>query len=288
MTNIQFFIGGFVLAAVLAVLYVVFVYKRGRKVSGSRKLLMEKEKEYVKTLGSPAHRDAKLIGFKTIIIPKESVSEFNDFYFKNKERIDAIPNHYYDPKIGEMRVYFPVREAIVKIGGSQSEASEYGILKFDTAGNLGSIDPASFVVIGRRQTDKVRGTAGNIIKDGTIFLAAPVNVHHIVDDNFLIFDFGERKLTNHHDHAMSDGSEEPGGAPMAPVGCMANHGGVNCTTAFGVGQGRCPFNAAVCMDYNGIFTDCVNAGGGWAKYRNFILSDCDFAMGQGHCWNEVM
>ncbi len=92
------------------------------------------------------------------------------------------------------------------------------------------------------------------------------------------------------DPIPGDGEEEGD----STVSCMNNHitaGGVkqNCTTAGIVPfQGRCPFNAAVCMDYNGIFTDCINHGGGWRKYTNFIGSDCDWALAAGECWNEIM
>ena len=41
--------------------------------------------------------------------------------------------------------------------------------------------------------------------------------------------------------------------------------------AFGIFMGRCPFNAAVCMDYNGVGTNCVK--GGWRKLINFPGSD---------------
>lgn len=37
------------------------------------------------------------------------------------------------------------------------------------------------------------------------------------------------------------------------------------------------------MDYNGWFTDCINS-----KVSNFPGSDCDKAVGRGHCWNEIM
>jgi hypothetical protein len=81
---------------------------------------------------------------------------------------------------------------------------------------------------------------------------------------------------------------EEEGKCEAKVNCMANHGGPNCSTAFGINQGNCPFDATVCMDYNGIFTNCVNAGSGYRRYLNFINSDCDVALAMGHCWNELM
>ena len=69
---------------------------------------------------------------------------------------------------------------------------------------------------------------------------------------------------------------------------MTNHDGPNCSNAFGINQGRCPFDATVCMDYNGIATNCTNASSGFWRYWNFPDSDCDVALAMGHCWNELM
>lgn len=42
-----------------------------------------------------------------------------------------------------------------------------------------------------------------------------------------------------------------------------------------------------CLDYNGRFGTCEDLGG-WRRFRNFIASDCAAAMGNGHCWTEIM
>lgn len=68
------------------------------------------------------------------------------------------------------------------------------------------------------------------------------------------------------------------------VSCYQNHGNRNCSVTFGINEGRCiSLSLTVCMDYNGWITDCING-----KILNFPGSDCDRAMGQGHCWNEIM
>lgn len=241
--------------------------------------LAEKEQEYVETIYFPPESDLGMIGFKTIRVPADSVDEFNRFHAANRAQFDSITNHRYDPETGEMRVYFPVRSAVVAREGRRFEASSHGSLSVE-----GDVDPGALRVIGRRQTAEITGVATNTLEDGILLLASPVEVDHILDGDVLVFDFGERELSGHHDHG---GAHHAHGALGARVGCLANHGGVNCTIAFGVGQGRCPFNPAVCMDYNGVFTDCVNYASGWKRYRNFILSDCDYAMGQGQCWNEI-
>ena len=46
---------------------------------------------------------------------------------------------------------------------------------------------------------------------------------------------------------------------------------------------NCVQRKDVCMDYNGYGSDCVK---GSKTY--FVGSDCQRAMLQGHCWNEIM
>lgn len=76
-------------------------------------------------------------------------------------------------------------------------------------------------------------------------------------------------------------------------GCVANHGGINCSKKYGYNQGRCPFNPNTCMDYNGYYTDCIkgtNEVGGipsMGKTIKFIGSDCSVSVADGHCWNEL-
>ena len=84
-----------------------------------------------------------------------------------------------------------------------------------------------------------------------------------------------------HDGEGGSGGHEDG--EDNKVSCMNNHGGPNCSTAFGISNGRCTFDATVCMDYNGWGTDCING-----KVSNFFGSDCFSALLKGHCWNEVM
>jgi hypothetical protein len=66
------------------------------------------------------------------------------------------------------------------------------------------------------------------------------------------------------------------------VSCYENHGSKTCSDAFGIHEGRCSYIWGVCMDYNGPGTDCTNSA------RNFIGSDCFYAVANFHCWNEIM
>jgi hypothetical protein len=144
----------------------------------------------------------------------------------------------------------------------------------------------------------VLGVALNIIKGDTIFLCEKVEVDHIINENVPVFDFGERKLLSNHAHhddnsvklktvRLKVGTENSSHNEDVTVACINNHGGgKNCSTYLNINKGRCTFNSSTCMDYNGIFTNCVNASSGARRYINFIESDCDYAMGRGYCFNE--
>ena len=102
--------------------------------------------------------------------------------------------------------------------------------------------------------------------------------------NLCVFDLGEQIVNSNEccDEVVKIKTRSEGG-DGGKISCVANHGGKNCSNAFGINNGRCTFNPNVCMDYNGWFTDCVNG-----KVSNFPGSDCDTAMGRGECWNEIM
>ena len=95
--------------------------------------------------------------------------------------------------------------------------------------------------------------------------------------NLCVFDLGEQIVNSNEccNEVVKIKTRSEGG-DGGKISCMANHGGKNCSNAFGINNGRCTFNPNVCMDYNGWFTDCVNG-----KVSNFPGSDCDTAMGRG-------
>lgn len=230
------------------------------------------EKEYVKNTNPASRESIQLIGFKKITIPSADIEAFDAAY--TLKFTETHKNYLWDKSIGVLTVYFPVESALVEFGDDILEANPLGELApvepFD--------EPVSIHVIGRRQTDTVSGVEGNIIKNGVIYLAeknAPIRQF----DRVYVFDFGIKVLPAHHDHDLSNPEVNTAGG----VSCMQNHGGKNCSNAFGIYQGRCTFNKNVCMDYNGWFTNCQNG-----SVVNFPGSDCDYALGAGHCWNEIM
>lgn len=228
------------------------------------------EKEFINSLNYSSNSSIKLIGFKKIkVTPKELV----DFTILAKGSRITLSNYYYDKTDGSLRVYFPVEGALVEDDAALTEANERGELQLKNS-DIGKSD--ALFVVGRKQTELVTGVQGNVIRDGIIYLAQKNRSDHRLENTF-VFDFGYKVFM---EHGHSGGND----VTMEKAACMNNHGGYrNCSRAFNIYKGRCTFNANVCMDYNGWFTNCVNG-----KWSNFPGSDCDYAMGSGHCWNEVM
>ena len=214
-----------------------------------------KEREFAYSLGFSKSANVKLIGFKTIYIDEKSVDDFNGFYFENQQEIDMLKGFYYDPESAQIRIYFPVNGAIIKSKAIKYGATVIGDLRLNSGSNIPSIK-----VIGRKRANRILGVRANIIHRDTILLAKSVAVDHVVDDSILVFDFGKKIL---HDTAvMKEKDRKSTNSRSLP--CYQNHGGVNCTIAFpAVSQGRCPISSrTVCMDYNGIWTNCVKYSSG--------------------------
>ncbi|CAG8625736.1 5871_t:CDS:2 [Paraglomus brasilianum] len=230
------------------------------------------EERYINTLNYKLHNETvKLIGYKKIKIPFEEIDAFEDHYFTNNAGLQELDFHFYDPASMELRIYFPVAGALINHKGSMIEANELG--EFE----INDVD-GDYVVLGRKQTDHIHGVHGNIIKDGIIYLADKAHPTHQIGKVF-VYDFGYRSLYHHHDHSRYKRSD-------GKTGCIANHGGVNCSNKFNIHSNRCPENPNTCMDYNGYFTDCKKEHNN--KYKYFLGSDCSISLARGHCWNEIM
>ena len=232
------------------------------------------EECYINTLNYKLHNETvKLIGYKKIKVPLEDVDAFEDHYSRNYAELQKFASHFYDQVSMELRIYFPVAAALVEHQGSMIEANELGEFEID------DID-GDYAVLGRKQTDHVHGVYGNIIKDGIIYLAEKAYPIRQIGKVF-VYDFGHKTLDHHHDHSHSR-RDDP--TPCAPnQGCLANHGGINCSDKFNIHQGRCTENHQTCMDYNGFFTDCQKAH----KVQYFVGSDCSVSVANGNCWNEL-
>ena len=228
------------------------------------------EASFTSTLDYHPSESVKLIGYKTIYLPPDEIEEITLHYNENHDEWVEITNIYCDPHKGILRVYFPVEEALVEHGVDIHEATPMGGLNITVHTNI--------AVIGRKQTEHIRGVSSNNIKDGVIYLADKKHPHHQFE-NVYVFDFGEKKLDHHYPEGIHARSDE------GHTSCMNNHGGPNCSDKFNIHNGRCPARHDVCVDYNGFWTDCHKGGSRW---RNFPGSDCFDALARGHCWNEVM
>ena len=212
--------------------------------------------------------------------------EFN-FALCSKELQKRFPSHFWDRDAKELRIYFPVASAMLQHRDVLVEANERGELEHE------SIE-GDYSVLGRRQTEHVRGVAGNIINNGTIYLAKKNEPVRRIGANVHVYDFGYRSLDHEHHHDQRKRMLEPEGPGDSNVdngenpdatnnGFVANHGGINCSKAYGIDESRCDMNPDTCMDYNGWFTDCEKAH----KYLYFLGSDCSVSVSMGNCWNEI-
>lgn len=229
----------------------------------------------------------KLIGFKKIKIADADADEFEEGWHTHFEELKQFERHFYDAASRELRIYFPVENALVEHGNSMIEANELGEFEMDRL-------DSDYAVVGRYQTDHVRGVDANIIKDGIIYLSERVLPHRRVG-NVFVYDFGYKDLHDHdhdddeHSHSVAKRCEN---VECPSQGCVKNHGGVNCSKKFGISKGRCTMRKDVCMDFNGWAVnlpnvDCSRPTTKAKRILKFPGSDCDYAVGAGHCYNEV-
>ncbi len=207
----------------------------------------------------------KLVGYVTIAYHGEDSVFVNKLWSYYKKEIDKAGSFLVLD--GKVRVYFPLREAIVNTGNVTCYS--------DSLGNINkqflSIDD-NFAIKGRKRTSK------NVF---TKFAYSFKPEKKYADYKALVFDFGEKNLCCAMSlmgvKRMKTRAETCGGG----VSCLQNHGGVNCTVAFSLNSGNCVIKYDRCMDYNGWGSDCSGS------HLYFLGSDCSKAMAEGHCWNEV-
>jgi len=222
----------------------------------------------------------KLIGFKKILMTPSELADLERNIAALPTEWDDIKTAYYDPVERAMRVYFPVQRALVHHQGKLVEATDMGEL------HHGKVD-GDCAVVGRYQTEQVRGVPANRVEGGIIHLREPSKVLRRDGEggNVHVYDFGWRRGTHHHEHHHEEGVEKrkegEGGS------CYQNHGNKVCSIVYKIDQGRCTRPKGTikeCIDYNGWpFTSCNNH----SDKKAFPLSDCFVAVAQGHCWNEI-
>jgi hypothetical protein len=248
------------------------------------------EKRYIDYLDYQEHNETiKLVGFKTVKIPLHRQTEFEELYNTNayNEEYVGYRSAYYDFETASLRIYFPVAGALVEHDGELIEASELG--EFDVDDIQGD-----YHVKGRYQTDKVHGHEGNIIQDGIVYLGKPCPPSHR-HGKVHIYDFGLKSLDDdhsghsHHQRRQDEEENGEGSEDQQPNrGCIKNHGGINCSKAYGIDNGRCEFNPNTCMDYNGYLSNVLGDCKKEDKYLYFVGSDCFDSVADGNCWNEMV
>lgn len=148
---------------------------------------------------------------------------------------------FWHPDLRELRVYFPVRDALLTHGRSLVEANERGELAERAL-------EGDYRVLGRRATDDVHGVPSNVIRDGLVLLSSPWGHAYKRADNVYVYDFGVRSAHDHHD-AHLDARDKKG-----KVSCYKNHGNKICSFLPGCRQNRCAApsrSSKSCVDYNG-------------------------------------
>lgn len=206
-----------------------------------------------------------LIGYTTVAYHNEDSIAVNYLWEKFKKEIEA--NGSFLTLDGKMRVYYPMREAIVEYQG-----------QIYTADSLGQIP---YIPIERMDEIKVIGRAKTALTIETKFANKFEATKMYRNDATLIFDMGIRKCHKEGFKKVTTRMEQ--GTSGGSVSCTQNHyPHPNCTVAFGVARERCVTKYDRCMDYNGWGTDCSGS------HMYFAGSDCSIAMAQGHCWNEAM
>ena len=266
------------------------------------------EEEFATSLSSE-NETVKLIGFKTYDINESDRQHFINLVEELGDTIKKF-NAVFSEDFSFYRIYFPLHTAIVDYNDKTYTADEKGVVIIPNLTDISKVK-----IIGRKRSETVHGTGSNIIEKDRILLKTEfrqevkngVMAGYSIDGNACVFDF--KALTSMDMDAtccsktaevdvkqpksvitrimssrirLKSGNE---GEEGSGVSCNQNHGGMNCSNAFGIYNGGCPFVSSHCMDYNGwLFgpSDCIK---GPKTY--FLGSDCCEAMALGHCWNEV-
>jgi hypothetical protein len=244
------------------------------------------EKAYANSLSSNNNK-IKVIGFKTVYVSENEREEMRKFVAEYQGFVSGLNCLWIAEDYSSYRIYFALHTAIVEYDGKEYIADEKGLI------NAPVKDISHLNIVGRKKSEAVHGSHNNIIlKDRILFRdkltqgseKEPMKGYTIKENSICVFDLGERRIQSHHDHhiRLKNGSENNGNGGNDGVSCYQNHGNKTCSDAFGIRMGRCQYISNVCMDYNGPGTDCVNSS------KNFIGSDCFYAMASFHCWNEIM
>ena len=227
------------------------------------------EKSYFQNVKTKSDNQVKMFGFKTMKLEEGKDKEVVKWVSKKYQKeIAEMKGLFIASDFSFYRVYFPMHTAIIDFIGEEYKADERGVVNIALSKSKGDIN--SIAITGRVKSDKVVGCGSNIITPDKIILKDKLYPCKLVD-NTLLFDMG-----------LINCCEKSGEMRSTP--CTQNHRPhANCSDAFNIWGSYCVTRRDVCMDFNGFGSDCVK---GPKTY--FVGSDCQRAMLQGHCWNEIM
>ena len=218
---------------------------------------------YSGTKSSSVDNGVFLFGYSKVEYHGDDSVFVSKLWNRHREEIEDIEGVY--AYQGRVRIYCPLANAIVQYNERFYVADDNGYIADIPRDSVGSIK-----LVGRERTEHTKYT----VFKGDYGIAS-----YYENYGAAIFDLGIRKSCNKEsqDKVEALRDEEHEG-----ISCRENHGGLNCTDAFDLYQGRCPLNHNRCMDYNGFETDCKGSK------LFFVGSDCCIAMALTRCWNEIM
>ena len=231
----------------------------------------EFEERYVSTcsLGTKLSDNnvIRLIGYTSVEYYGEEAETVKKIWAEHKDEIEKAGCYYLED--ATLKIYGPLKNAIVYVNGKKYEADDEGKVYIDSNKEVESIKLA-----GRAQTDRSIYTKfREKIKPSSFY----------PEQNTFVFNIGYRRPSSCHPEknpVRKNFSESSSGEN---VSCINNHLPFrNCTEAFPqYAQGRCETYYDRCMDYNGWGTNCSGS------HSYFVGSDCGVAVSHFECWNEI-
>lgn len=230
------------------------------------------EENYTKSMGSNSGNSVLLFGYKTMNVTGKDKEVLEWQCRKYKKEIEEQKGIFVAPDYSFYRIYFPMSDAIVNFNETEMHANAKGIVALTKAVSSYKSSHDSISIVGRVKTDGVSGCGSNLILKDKILLKTHLHPSHSTNNFSYVFDMGAICCGESRSVARSQAS------------CTVNHLPYkNCSDAFMIWGNNCVQRKDVCMDFNGYGSDCVK---GPKTY--FVGSDCQKAMLQGHCWNEIM
>lgn len=213
-----------------------------------------------------------LVGFTTIRFTEEEQLTTRRLFAEYEDSISKSKGIFVSEDGSYARIYYPMRNAIIKYEGKFYVANDEGVITLPSNYDLNKI-----LVFGRAQTTHSIYTTFNI-------KIMPYQKYE--ENNTLVFNLGEKYRTCNKKGITKKAKIISESVSGNQVSCVENHKPYyNCSYAYPScvnTNSDCVTKSDRCMDYNGWGSDCS----GSKAY--FLGSDCSRALLRGYCWNEIM